>query len=190
VSLSAAIATPINVNGTFAVNNLDLGSNITLSLGSNTLTVNGNYTQSAGTIDLGTGTLEPKGNFTRTAGTFTGNAGTTLFSGSAAQAIGGGVTHNHVILRNGGVGFAKILTAGNTFTASGDLSVESSAQLALSAATATTFSVAGNLNYSGVSAGTNVGSLTFSLTGSGKTINGAERWRAHPWCCRAAVGPS
>ncbi|MFN8178070.1 MAG: T9SS type A sorting domain-containing protein [bacterium] len=173
VSLSAAGATTVDVNGPFAANNLDLGSNMTLQLGSNTLTLNGNYNQTAGAIDLGTGTLEAKGNFARSAGTFTGNAGTTVFSGSAAQAIGGGVTHNHVIFRNGGAGVAKSLTAGAAFTANGDLTVETTAQLALSAATATTFTVAGNLDYGGVTGGANVGSLTFSLTGAGKTINGS-----------------
>lgn len=173
VALTAGGATTINVNGTFAVNNLDLGSNILLNLTTNTLTINGNWSQAAGTIDLGSGTLDVKGNFTRTAGTYTGNTGTTAFSGLAAQSIGGGVTHNHVAFRNGGAGIAKVLTAGNTFAASGDVSVESTAQLALSAATATTFTVAGNLNYSGITGGANLGSLTISLTGTGKTINGS-----------------
>src|SRR5207247_862122 len=108
ISLSAGSAMTVNLNGSkFVVNNLFLGANFIVNLGSNTLTVNGNYTQTAGTMNLNTGTLEPKGGFTFTAGTFNGNTGTTLFSGSAAQGIGGGVTHNNVIFRNGGAGIAK-----------------------------------------------------------------------------------
>jgi len=173
VSLSAGGPTAINVNGTFAVNHLDLGSNIVLNLTTNKLTVNGNWTQTAGTATLGTGTLEVKGNFTRTAGTFTAGGGTTAFIGTAAQNIGGGVTHNHVVFRNGGAPFAKVLSAGAAFTASGDLTVESTAKLALSAATTTTFTVSGNFNYSGITGGANLGSLTINLIGTGKLINGS-----------------
>ncbi len=177
VSLDRGSPTAIDVDGTFAVNELALGNNVTLSLLTNTLTVHGTYVQSGSTINLGSGTLEVKGNFTRTAGTYTAATGTTLLSGAAAQVIGGGVTHFNLVLRNGGAGLGKVLTAANTFTVSNDLTVESTAQLALSAATATTMSVAGNLAYSGITGGTNIGSLTLSLTGTGKTISGASALR-------------
>jgi hypothetical protein len=173
VLLSAVSPTVINLNGTFAVNHLDLGGNILLNLTANPLTINGNWTQSAGGVNLGSGTLEVKGSFTRTSGTFTAGTGTTAFTGSAAQNIGGGVTHHHVVFRNGGAGIAKVLTAGNTFAASGDWTVESTAQLALSAATATTFTIAGDLHYGGITGGANLGSLTIQLTGTGKAINGS-----------------
>jgi len=178
VSLDRVSSTAIDVDGNFAVNELSLGNNVTLSiLSTNTLTVNGSYAQGGSTINLGAGTLEVKTNFTRVAGTYTAGTGTTLFSGAGPQAIGGGVTHFNLVMRNGGAGVAKTLTAGNTFTVSNDLTIESTAQLALSAATATTMSVAGNLAYSGITGGTNIASLTLSLTGTGKTIAGAGALR-------------
>ncbi|WP_423224145.1 beta strand repeat-containing protein [Candidatus Amarolinea aalborgensis] len=174
VTLASASATTINVNGAYAVNNLTLANSITLNLGSNTLTVNGAFSQSGGTIDLGSGTLEVRGDFAKTGGTFTPNTGTVLLSGAAARAVNcTGVTFYNLNLQNGGAGNAKTFTAGVTCTINNDFAVGSTAQLALSAATATTFNVAGNLNYGGVAGGANVGSLTLNLTGVGKTIGGA-----------------
>ncbi len=221
VSLTQASATAIDVDGNHAVQNLEIGNNVTLSiLGTNTLTVNGGlqqggsvinigtgalsvtggvllaggslnansgtmtvgggFTLAGATIDLGSGTLDVRGAFTRTSGTFTAGTGTTIFSGTTAQAIGGGVTHYNLVLRGGGGGGGKILTVGTTFAVANDMTVESTAMLALSAATATTMSVAGNLYYSGVTGGTNIASLTFSLTGTGKTIAGAAAKTSPP----------
>lgn len=164
----------VNCNtGTLSVAGFTVLSGGTLNANSGTMLAMGNFTLSGGAVALGTGTLEVRGAFLRTSGTFTADTGTTVFSGSATQSIGGGVTHNNLVMRNGGAGLPKSLTAAATFATTGDLTVESTAQLALSAATATTMTIAGNLNYSGVTGGANIGSLTFSLTGSGKTINGA-----------------
>src|SRR6185369_2165268 len=59
-----------------------------------------------------------------------------------------------------------------TITAANDFIVATTAQVSLSSAGATTFNVGGNLNYGGLTGGTNIGSLTLNLTGTGKTING------------------
>ena len=48
----------------------------------------------------------------------------------------------------------------------------------MSTATATTVNVGGNLNYSGVTGGANISSLTLNLTGTGKTIAGAGALRS------------
>ncbi|HSN77014.1 MAG TPA: hypothetical protein VL334_18225, partial [Anaerolineae bacterium] len=174
VTLVSASATTISVNGAYAVNNLTLGSSITLNLGSNTLTVNGAYSQDGGTIDLGSGSLEVKGNFSKTGGTFTPNTGTVLFSGTTAQTLScSGVTFYNLNLQNGGAGNAKIFAAGVTCTINNDFTVGSTAQLALSAAAATPFNVGGNLNYGGVAGGANIANLTLNLTGTGKAIGGA-----------------
>ncbi|MBI3511381.1 MAG: T9SS type A sorting domain-containing protein [Bacteroidetes bacterium] len=58
------------------------------------LTLNGNFTITAGTFDVSAANflLTIKGNFTNTAGTFTGRSGTVTFAGAAAQTISGAVT--------------------------------------------------------------------------------------------------
>jgi hypothetical protein len=221
VSLSFGSPTTINVNGTFSVKNLTIGTNTTLNFGSGTLNVTGNYIQSNGTLSIntgnlnvtgtstlnggstnvhsgtylstgafalgggtlanGTGTLNCKGDFTLTTGSFTvvtGTAGgTTIFSGTTTQVIAGfsgGTSLNNLTLQGGGAGVPKRFTAGRTITAANDLIVATTAQVALSAASATTLNVGGNLVYGGVTGGANIGSLTLNLTGTNKTINGTS----------------
>jgi len=100
VSLTAAGATTINVNGNYAVNNVDLGSNIASTSpqhpdGQRALS------QGGSTIDLGTGTLELKGSFVKTPGP-SPEHGNGPLSGAAAQNIAAGVTYYNLIFRNGG----------------------------------------------------------------------------------------
>ncbi len=168
VNLNLGSATAINVNGSFAVNDLSIGTNVTLNLTSNTLTVNGNYLQTASTIDLGSGTLDIKGNFTRSGGTFTAGTSTTTFTGGtqAINATGAATTFNHVSLSGG----TKTFTTGATYAAAGNVNVAADAVLALSAATNTTINIAGDLTYSATTGGTNIGNLTFGLTGTNKTF--------------------
>lgn len=174
VNLVSNSTTAIDVDGAYAVNALALNSNVSLGLGSNALAVNGAFSQGGGTLNLGNGTLEVKGDFNKTGGVFTPNTGTTLFSGTAPQAINcSGVTFYNLTLAGGGAGNAKTFTAGSNCTINRGFAVASTAQLALSAATATAFSIGGNLSYGGVAGGANVGSLTFNLTGVGRTIGGA-----------------
>ncbi len=173
VLLTAAGATTINVDGTYAVNDLEIGSNIALNLAANTLTVNSALTQWEGTIDLGTGTLELAGSYVKSGGTLAPNAGTVLCSGTAGQTVLA-ATYYNLTLRSGGAGEPKTLTAEETYTVTNDLTVEGTAQLAVSAATSAIVSVAGNLNYAGIGGGADIGSLTLNLTGTGKTINGAS----------------
>jgi hypothetical protein len=219
VSLSFGSPTTINVNGTFSVKNLTIGTNTTLNLGSGSLNVTGNYIESSGTLNIntgnfnvtgsstlnggstnvnsgtylstgsfglgggtlanGTGTLNCKSDFTLTTGSFTvtsGTAGgTTIFSGTAIQNIAGfagGTSLNNVTLQGGGAGVPKRFTANRVITAANDFIVATSAQISLTSATATVFNVGGNLNYGGLTGGSNIGSLTLNLTGTGKTING------------------
>ena len=179
VDLTLGSPATIDVNGAGAAVclNLTVGTNATLQLDSGSLTLGANYLQTAGTLNEQTGTLDVKGNFSRSGGTFTASSGTTILSGAATQAVSGGANHFNLIMRNGGAGNPKSLAAGTAFTVANDLTVESSAQLALSAATATTVNVGGNLNYSGVTGGANISSLTLNLTGTGKTIAGAGALR-------------
>ena len=51
VSLTFGSPTTIDVNGTFSVKNLTIGSNTTLNFGSGTLNVGGNYIQSNGSAE-------------------------------------------------------------------------------------------------------------------------------------------
>ena len=225
VSLTQASATAIDVDGNYAVQNLEIGNYVTLSiLGTNTLTLTGGLQQGGSAINVGTGALsitgsaliaggtlnlnsgtmtvdgsfaltgaamhldsgvlDVRGAFASTSG-FVAETGTTIFSGTAAQAIGGSVTHYNLIFRNGGVGASKILSAGPSFAVANDLTVETTAQLALSAATATNIPVAGNLFYSGATGGANIASLTLTLTGAGKTIAGAAAKASPP-----VIGPN
>jgi hypothetical protein len=179
VDLTLGAPATIDVNGAGAAVclNLTVGTNATLQLDSGSLTLGANYLQTAGTLNEQTGTLDVKGNFSRSGGTFTASSGTTILSGAATQTVSGGANHFNLIMRNGGAGNPKSLTGGTAFTVANDLTVESSAQLALSSATATTVNVGGNLNYSGVTGGANISSLTLNLTGSGKTIAGAGALR-------------
>jgi hypothetical protein len=141
--------------------------------GSSTTSLNNLVINSSKSLTAPSGNLNVAGNWTNN-GTFTHNSGTVTFNGTTAQAIncGGGAFYN-LSLQSGGAGNAKTYTGGVSCTINNDFTVASTAQLALSTATATTFNVAGNLNYGGVTGGTNIGSLTLNLTGVGKTIGGA-----------------
>ncbi|HEX7880597.1 MAG TPA: hypothetical protein VF720_14375, partial [Candidatus Eisenbacteria bacterium] len=234
VTLAPGSPISINVNGTFPLNNLNVGANTTLSLLTGTLNVAGAYfqsggsvdagsgalnvtstlslaggslstaaatitgtgvvtmsggtlalngtgrllatsdfTQSGGTIGFGSGTLEVKGTFSRTAGTFNAGTGTTIFSGTNTQVLGGGVSYYNLILRNGGNGKPKRFTSEAFYTVNNDFTVENTAQVSLSSADATDFTIWGNLNYSGLPSGTNISNFKIGLRGAGKFIQGA-----------------
>ncbi len=167
VSIAPGAASTITVDGNFAVKDIAIGTNATINLGVNTLTVNRDYSQTAGTIDLGTGTLDLIRNFTRTAGTFTASTGLLSLTGTAGQTFSStsGITLNNLTLTNGGGD--KTFTSGQTITIGNNLSVGPLVSMNLSSASATTFNVGGNLIYSPVAAGANIGSLTMNLTNTG-----------------------
>jgi len=178
VSISPASASNITIDGNYAVNDITIGTNATISLGSNTLTVNRDFIQNAGTLNLGSGNMEVKRNFTRSGGTLTPGTSTVSFTSTVqTQTIdfsAGGTSLNNVLFSGGASGtFTKTFTSGRTLTASGDYTVQTTAQLALSSATSTTHNAGGNLVFGGASGGANMGSLTINLTGTGKTIDGS-----------------
>lgn len=161
VDFSSVTAT-INVNVAAQVRNITIGnSGFTLNiLAGNSLTVNGNYTQSlSGTVSLNSGTLDIKGNFSRTGGTLNGNTAQVNFSGSA-QTIQNGFSLYNVTLSGG----TKTFTAGQTYTVTNNFEVQSTASIDLSVPTATTITVAKDLTYSATSGGANISSLTLLLT--------------------------
>ncbi len=162
ITIAPGAAAIITVDGNYAVNDMNVGTNATINLGSNTLTVNRDYTQTAGTIDLGSGTHTVKRNFTKSGGTYTAGNSTTIFDGTAQaiSATGSSTTFNNLTI-NGGT---KTFTTGATYATSGNLSVAASGVIDLSAATTTTINVGGNLSYSATSGGANLGSLTLNLT--------------------------
>jgi hypothetical protein len=176
----------IQLNGTLSVNAGGLNVTGTSTLNGGTTNVNsgiylstGAFTLGGGTLANGTGTLNCKADFTLTTGSFTVTTGvaggTTVFSGTAIQNIAGfagGTALNNITLQGGGAGVPKRFTANRPISAANDFIVGTSAQLALTSATATVFNIGGNLNYGGLTGGANISSLTLNLTGSGKTING------------------
>lgn len=168
VNLNLGSATTININGSFAVNDLSIGTNTTLNLGVNTFTVNGAYTQTSSTFDLGSGVLNLVGNFTKSGGTLTGGTSTTNINGvtQAINATGSPTTFNNISLSGG----TKTFTTGATYAAAGNVTVAADAVLNLSAVTSTTINVAGNLSYSATVGGANIGSLTLNLTGASNTL--------------------
>jgi hypothetical protein len=108
VVLNPAGARTITVDGNYNINNLTVGANTTLSfnpsvimtvngnfsetagttsLNSGVLSVTGSFSQSGGTINLNTGTLDVKGSLSKTSGTFNENTGLISFTGTAAQTI-------------------------------------------------------------------------------------------------------
>jgi hypothetical protein len=88
VTLSPPQAATIDVNGAFAVSTLTVGSNVTLNLGSGSLSSAGTYSQSGGTVNLGSGSLTASGATTITGGTLNSNAG--AFNANGAFTLSGG----------------------------------------------------------------------------------------------------
>ena len=144
VVLNPAGARTITVDANYTINNLTVGANTTLTFNpSFILSVNGNFSQSAGTttlntgmiaitgnfsqaggtINLNTGTLDVKGTFSKTTGTFNENTGMLSFTGSAAQTIStNDATRNlYAVTVNNSNGLSIIapatnLTIANNFT--------------------------------------------------------------------------
>src|SRR5207249_6359252 len=78
----------------------------------------------------------------------------------------------NLVLRNGGAGNPKQLQGFLSHVVNNDLTVESTAQMDLSSASATQLTLWGNLFYSGLSGGASIGNLTIQLSGIGKTVSG------------------
>ncbi|HEY2954460.1 MAG TPA: putative Ig domain-containing protein, partial [Candidatus Eisenbacteria bacterium] len=157
------------------------GGSVTLS-GTARFVAAGNFTLSGGTISLGTGTLDLRGAFTRTSGTFTAGSATTLLSGTNTQIINAPVSYYNLILRNGGAGKPKRFTGAVGFVVNNDLTVESTAQIAVTTSDQTDLVLWGNLYHSGVTGGTNASALIVHMRGQGKSIagvpSGAQMLRA------------
>lgn len=92
VSLSFGSPTIIDVNGTFSVKNLTIGTNTTLNFGSGTLNVTGNYIQSNGTLNINTGNFNVTGTSSLNGGSTNVNSGAYLSTG--AFSVGGGTLAN------------------------------------------------------------------------------------------------
>ena len=131
------------------------------------------WTLSGGSLMLGAGTLDVAGAFSRTAGTFDSGTGTTILSGTALQTVSGSLTFYDLVFRNGGATKPKRLTGASNYTVNHDLTIESTAQTAVSTSDPTDLYLFGDLNYSGIAGGTNVGALKIHLKGSAKAIAGA-----------------
>ena len=149
----------------------NLSESASLNLNNYNLSVTGNFSQSNGTLTGGTGTLDVKGDFTRSGGTFTASTSMVSLSGSSTQNISGinGLSFSTLSLSGTG---AKLFTSGENISIT-NFTVASTTTLGLTAASATTFSISSGLNYFATTGGTNIGSLTLSLTGVGGTINGS-----------------
>jgi hypothetical protein len=144
-----------------------------LNIGSGTFLADSSFGIEGGSVSMTTGTLEVKGGFWRTAGNYFAGTGTTLFSGTVAQFIGGGMTHYNLVLRNGGAGFPKSFQDFVSHTVNNDMTVESTAQMAVSGASTTQLTVWGNFHYSGLTGGTSIANMTLNLAGIGKTVGGS-----------------
>ncbi|HEY6231270.1 MAG TPA: C25 family cysteine peptidase [Pyrinomonadaceae bacterium] len=176
----------IQLNGTLNINSGSLNVTGASTLNGGSTNVNsgtylstGAFSVSGGTLANGTGTLTCKADFTLSSGSFTvvtgTSGGSTVFSGTTTQNItgfAGGTSLNNLTLQGGGAGVPKRFTAGRSIVAANDFIVATTAQISLSAASATTIDVGGNLNYGGLTGGANIASLTLNLTGASKTING------------------
>jgi hypothetical protein len=165
IQIAPASNSTITVDNNYSIKSLLIGTNANIVLGSNTLTLNGAYTQNAGSIDLGSGGLDIKGSsFVKSGGTFTANTSTTTFSGTT-QSIANGVSFYNLSLSGG----TKTFTTGQTYSVANNLVVAADALVALSAATSTSISVGNSLSYSATSGGTNIGNLTLNLTSTSGT---------------------
>jgi hypothetical protein len=175
IELTSSGSATITVDVSPTVNQLFVtAGTLTLTLSSNTITVNDVYTQSGGTLSVNGGIFDFKKDFTITSGTYTATSGISKFSATAnSQNINGATFYDLLLTGGSGANWTKNLIGGNSYTVSNDFTVQTSAILSLSTATATTFNLAGNLVYGGAAGGTNLSSLTLNLTGTGKTINGS-----------------
>lgn len=115
----------------------------TLTLGAQTLTVNGAFTQTVGTLNAGSATLDLNGAFSQSGGTFTAPAGTMTVAGPFTHSAGT-FTHNS----------GTVLLDGTTQTLSGATSFFHLTKTTTSAATLTfpantTQTLAGTLTLQG-----------------------------------------
>ncbi len=129
------------------------------------LNVTGEFSQLGGAVSLGDGTLEVGGRFSLTGGEFSPGTGSTVkFSGNTTQSIGTApifYRFHHLLF----TGSTKTLASGALFVVEGDLQVEASARLALSAPVATRLQVGGDVVYAGLPGGTGISNLSFELVG-------------------------
>jgi hypothetical protein len=138
------------------------------------VTVNGTFNHLIGTLTLGSGTFEVKGDFMRTGGIYAYGTSTTVLSGTSAQTIfvsaADGLNFYALTLTGAG---AKQFTAGQNGTISNNFSVAAATPVALSAATATVFTISSGLDYNATTGGSNLGSLTLLLTSVNGTLGGS-----------------
>ncbi|HEU5454192.1 MAG TPA: hypothetical protein VFU85_00770, partial [Nocardioides sp.] len=78
-----------------------------------------------------------------------------------------------LVLRNGGAGFPKSFQDFVSHTVNNDMTVESTAQMAVSGASTTQLTVWGNFFYSGLTGGTSIANMTVNLAGVGRILGGS-----------------
>jgi len=117
-----AASQAITVNGDLILSDGTTGHAINLSIGSGSVTVGHDLTESGGAniTFSGSGNLGIGGDFNYSSGVFTPSTGTVTYSGSANQALGI-VNYNNLIINNTG---ASII-AGSPLTVNGNLTVSS-----------------------------------------------------------------
>jgi hypothetical protein len=104
--------------GTY-VENVNLGKNATLELQA-ALTVQGDFTQSAGAVIAPPGALQITGNLSPAGGTFNANGGTVVFAGSGVQLFSGSATFFNITV--GGSSTLR-LSSGGVLAFAGDWSL-------------------------------------------------------------------
>ncbi|HEY6193854.1 MAG TPA: putative Ig domain-containing protein, partial [Candidatus Eisenbacteria bacterium] len=145
---------------------------VTLSDGAR-MVCNSHLVLSGGSFAPGAGTFEVKGDFVPLGSAFAAGTSTAIFSGTGAQYIGSGANFYNLVFRNGSATLSKNLQVSAIFVVDNDMTVESTAALAVSGADNTTVYVFGNFYYLGITGGLNIGNLAIVLRGSGKVIAGA-----------------
>ena len=109
----------MTVNGDLELSDGTSGHAINLNIGSGTVTVEGNLTQSGGAniVFSGTGTLNLDHDFTYVSGTFTAGSGTVSYVGGSNQTVGE-VSYNNLTINK-----ASTATINNPITIGGNLSI-------------------------------------------------------------------
>jgi len=126
---------PITVNANSVCEALTINSGATLSGGSYTVSVTGNFTNS-GTYTETSNTMSVGGNFIST-GTYNTNNGTVSLNGTVVQTISNAGSFNSLTIAN----TTASVTAGSSLTVNGTLTTSAGAVLDMS-----TYQLSGNLN--------------------------------------------
>lgn len=119
----------LNVNGDISLSDGTADHSINLNINNGTATITGSLIQSGNaSISLGSGSLTIGGNFNYTSGTFSAGTSTVTYNGSTDQVIGN-VTYNNLTISKSG-GTANL---NNTATVNGNLILSSTSTFSVNA---------------------------------------------------------